>query len=299
MRSKRLPEVLNRNIGNRASAGAFRQLDGRVVSLTVEGSLRLFLTPEATGCALDEATTATRTRACRALRSRCGTCRSAAQRVRCAVAALNRGRRRGGQKFRELLAQAQPDFERTRPRDRRRCRTTGCQLRARIPGLGPQAGVRSDQRSSSTSEEEVATATRTENRRNSWRKSSLRDDAERLGPGLARLESRGTPDARRGSARKASTGAPASSPSLPLSLITLQCASALGDSCRSSACREARAGRDHPRDTPFPAAALRSSTCRNLVRAQRAVLARAHPPGAGGIGPILRQFGQALRRAAT
>ena len=111
---ERLAEVLNRNIGESRKAQALcRQLDGRVVSLTVEG------TPFAFYFAAEGGRVALSTR-------HDGTADASLSGTPIALLALAgpraEGALRGGgvriegdaevaQRFRELLAQAQPDFE--------------------------------------------------------------------------------------------------------------------------------------------------------------------------------------------
>jgi len=105
--------VLNRNIGESRKAQALcRQLDGRVVSLTVEGTpFAFFSRRKADGLRSRRGTTATRTRACRHSDRAAGTCRSARRGCAARGGVRIEGDAEVAQKFRELLAQAQPDFE--------------------------------------------------------------------------------------------------------------------------------------------------------------------------------------------
>ena len=196
---ERLAEVLNRNIGeSRKAQSLCRQLDGRVVSLTVEG------TPFAFFFKADGGRVALATR-------HDGSADASLSGTPVALLALAgpgaEGALRGGgvriegdaevaQKFRELLAQAQPDFEEELSRviGDVAARQVANFARGFLDWGRKAGGSLAKNVAEYLQEEGRDLPTPTESEEFLSGVDRLRDDTERLEARLARLEARGRPD---------------------------------------------------------------------------------------------------------
>jgi ubiquinone biosynthesis protein UbiJ len=177
---ERLAEVLNRNIGESRKAQVLcRQLDGRVVSLTVEGTpFAFFFTAEGGRVALST--------------RHDGDADASLSGTPIALLALAGPRAEGALKFRELLAQAQPDFEEELARviGDVAARQVANFARGFLDWGRKAGGSLSTNVVEYLQEEGRDLPTRTETEEFLADVDRLRDDTERLEARLARLESR-------------------------------------------------------------------------------------------------------------